>query len=184
MEKVQFEPELLADAALAGITFIVKPEWRDEDLFIRASRAPIFMEKDGAEHFVVNWTVVEEDGSLYARQKNDNSRTLLRSLVDSQGKFAKFYGPSDDPLSFIKWARQRGGGFYDDRSLFDYSFDKAGYGAGFCDFHGNGLKLCPFHYRIFDKALLLQVVQAIQVLKHPPKPAKGSPQGSQRPRRR
>lgn len=130
------------------IEFIEKTIWVDPDPLIGRTYAPVFMVKDGVEHFVVNRVV-------YGSCRDDEKLKEIKSmLLDTEGRYFKFYGSHDDPMQMLAEVKERQHTFSNSKTLFSDCRDEPRYGAGFIDFSGACREVAlTFSYRIYDPVL-------------------------------
>ena len=122
--------------------------------------APVYMQKDGAEYFVVNRVVYDSDRA-WGKYEVDRSQREVEDikafLTKTDGAYFKFHGDYDDPLGMLESIFECGYTFTDDDHFIECAND------GFTDFHGNLNEIsAAFHYRIYNAALLDKIKATIR----------------------
>lgn len=113
---------------------------------------PIYMIKDGVQHFISNLVKVTMYKDAYDNYHYENSIQTIekhkQQLLDNGGQYITFYAEYNNPLDFIQWVKENDYTFEIHGELF-YKCD------GFTDFHGNLKEYsAAFHYRIYDQTML------------------------------
>lgn len=142
------------------ITFIEKPALTEYVACIRRTYVPVFMVKNGTEYFIMKRAI---DGT---HMENKHLERIKSMLLNTEGRYFKFYGAYDDPFEMLASIKERGytlifgspaGPFCD--------CPVVPYGAGFTDFSGGCCEIdLTFNYRIFDPDLLTSLRAAVQDL--------------------
>lgn len=130
--------------------------------FTTMTLVPVFMIMDGEKYFVSNLPIVGGNHSPeYHRRELEGYK---EQLLQTGGRYFKFYGFYGDPEELLAATEERGHTFVRPDVLFYEESDEA-YGVGFTGFRGNLNEVsAAFAYRIYDKAYAAKLRERIKIL--------------------
>ena len=158
LKRLDFAQNLNISSNSKSIQFVEKEAWPNSEPFTGGcDMYPIYMIKDGVEHFMFNR---RSDESAY---ESERDKACKAQLLANGGMFFRFYGPVDTPYEYLRYVIER-----------HHSFEKFSHkevewfdDGKFCDFHGNLKEVsAAFMYRIYDKELAANIEKVVGLIHH------------------